>query len=89
MTNGYFNDFFQVASDVGDTGRLNQSGLVNTRVWHNYVLQVKNHVISLYVDGVLTHQQNYSGNVGMLDTFGIGGRANLQIDAVNLKFSQP
>lgn len=89
MTNGYFNDFFQVVSDSGDTGRLNRSGFVNTRVWHNYVLQVKNHVISLYVDGALTHQQNYSGNMGMLDTFGIGGKNNLQIDAANMSFSQP
>lgn len=89
MTNGYYPDFFGIASDSGEIGRLNQSGAINTRVWHNYVLTAKDHVLSLYSDGVLMYQQNYTGTVGMLDTFSIGGKNNLQLDAASLKFSQP
>ncbi|MFG6440005.1 hypothetical protein [Roseateles sp. LKC17W] len=87
MTNGYFRDFFIVNSDARDSGWLSQSGAVSTTGWRHYVLETRDRTVRLHVDGVLTYSHPYTGNVGPLDTFVIGGKNNLQMEVTSLKLT--
>lgn len=87
-TNGYFADFFITATSTGNPGWLYQSGVVvDTKIWHDYILSSKNNVVKLYVDGILIHSQTYTGTIGSLDTLWLAGKNNLQIDVSNLVVS--
>jgi hypothetical protein len=85
--NGYSNDFFLINTSAMDSGYLYQSGVVDNSVWHTYSLNVKNNTASLYYDGALTYTQSFTGILGVLDTFTIFGRQNVEIDASSLIFS--
>lgn len=87
MTNGYFPDFFLVNSDAKDSGRISQPSAFDTRSWHHYVLETQGQTVRIYVDGVLKHSQAYTGRVGPLDTFSIGGKNNLQMEVASLKLT--
>jgi hypothetical protein len=86
-TNGYFLDFFVIASSTGNSGRIYQTGALDTTSWHTYTLNVKNNVIKLYYDGVLKYSQIYSGTIGSIDTFSIRGRSNVELDTSSIQLS--
>lgn len=87
-TNGYFSDFFVTETSTGSSGWVYQPGaVVNTTIWHDYILSAKNNVLQLYVDGNLMHSQTYTGTVGLLDTLWLSGKNNLQIDNSSLTVS--
>jgi hypothetical protein len=87
--NGYSNDFFIVNSSTANSGYLYQNGVVDNSIWHLYTLKVEANTISLYYDGALKYSQSFTGAIGALDTFTIGGLLNLEIDTSSLVFSTP
>lgn len=79
MTNGYFPDFFTVMSDAGYSDWLRQPGRLNTLDWHDYALETQGQEIRLYYDGALIYTQVFSGTIGPLDNFEIGGKVQIQV----------
>lgn len=86
-TNGYFPDFFVVASSTGNSGWVYQPGALDTTSWHVYTVNVKNNVIKLYYDDTLKYSQTYSGAVGAMDALSFWGRSNLELDTSSMKLS--